>query len=161
MNVLLKFFAAGSYAIIYIYVNELIRTGIRNTGMGICSIVARIGAIVGTTSNDILTRLWINLPTVLFGILSLIAAFLVLMLPETLNRTLPQTIEDTEQMGLTWYVIIILKIFKKTFQNKFITCIRDDQRTSEQEGQINIKNNDHDLNEDRLLNENLKGINDS
>ncbi|CAF3495220.1 unnamed protein product [Rotaria sp. Silwood1] len=108
-----------------------------------------------------LTRLWINLPTVLFGILSLIAAFLVLMLPETLNRTLPQTIEDTEQMGLTWYVIIILKIFKKTFQNKFITCIRDDQRTSEQEGQINIKNNDHDLNEDRLLNENLKGINDS
>ncbi|CAF0924397.1 unnamed protein product [Rotaria sp. Silwood1] len=143
MNVLLKFFAAGSYAIIYIYVNELIRTGIRNTGMGICSIVARIGAIVGTTSNDILTRLWINLPTVLFGILSLIAAFLVLMLPETLNRTLPQIIEDTEQMGLT------------------CTCIRDDQRTSEQEGQINIKNNDHDLNEDRLLNENLKGINDS
>ena len=85
-----------------------------------------IGAIVGTTSNDMLvrrrgenfrkdlfiflfqTRIWINLPVVLFGILSLIAAFLVLMLPETLNKTLPQTIEDTEQMGLSWYVFHIL-----------------------------------------------------
>jgi hypothetical protein len=41
MNVSLKFFAAGSYAIIYIYANELFPTGIRNTGMGICSMVAR------------------------------------------------------------------------------------------------------------------------
>ncbi|CAF4660479.1 unnamed protein product, partial [Rotaria sp. Silwood2] len=142
MNLLLKFFAAGSYAIIYIYANELFPTGIRNTGMGICSMVARIGAIVGTTSNDILTRLWVNLPTVLFGILSLFAAFLVLMLPETLNRTLPQTIEDTEQMGLT------------------CTCVRDNQRTSKQDGQTNIKKDD-DLNEDQLLNESLKRIDDS
>jgi len=41
MNVSLKFFAAGSYTIIYIYANELFPTGIRNTGMGICSMVAR------------------------------------------------------------------------------------------------------------------------
>jgi hypothetical protein len=41
MKVSLKFFAAGSYAIIYIYANELFPTGIRNTGMGICSMVAR------------------------------------------------------------------------------------------------------------------------
>jgi hypothetical protein len=36
----------------------------------------------------------------------LIAAISVLILPETLNRTLPQTVEDTEQMGLAWYVFI-------------------------------------------------------
>lgn len=41
-------------------------------------------------------------PIVLYGILSLSAAFSVLMLPETSNKTLPQTIEDTEQMGLAW-----------------------------------------------------------
>ncbi|CAF1154152.1 unnamed protein product [Adineta steineri] len=137
MNVLLKFFAAGSYAIIYIYANELFPTRIRNTGMGICSMVARIGAIVGTTSNDMLTRVWINLPVVLFGILSLIAAFLVLMLPETLNKTLPQTIEDTEQMGLS------------------CIRIRAARRTPKRKVQIdNI--DDQDLNEDQLLNQNLK-----
>jgi hypothetical protein len=41
MNVFLKFFASGSYNIIYIYANELFPTRIRNTGMGICSMVAR------------------------------------------------------------------------------------------------------------------------
>ncbi|CAF4680516.1 unnamed protein product [Rotaria sp. Silwood1] len=100
LNVLLKFFASGSYNIIYIYANELFPTRIRNTGMGICSMVARIGAIVGTTSNDMLTRVWINLPTVIYGLLSLLAAIFALILPETLNKTLPQTVEDTEQMGL-------------------------------------------------------------
>jgi len=41
MNILLKFFAVSSYTTIYIYSNELFPTGIRNTGMGLCSIVAR------------------------------------------------------------------------------------------------------------------------
>ncbi|CAF0776156.1 unnamed protein product [Adineta steineri] len=124
INVLLKFLAAGSYAIIYIYSNELFPTGVRNTGMGICSMVARIGAIVGTTSNDMLTRLWINFPTVLFGILCFIAAFLILMLPETLNRTLPQTIEDTEQMGLS---CIRIRGNQRTSKQQEDTYKKDDQ----------------------------------
>ena len=55
MNVIngsLKFLASASYAIIYIYANELFPTNVRNTGMGICSMVARIGAIIGTYCND-------------------------------------------------------------------------------------------------------------
>jgi MFS family permease len=54
INVALKFLASGSYAIIYIYANELFPTQCRNTGMGICSMVARFGAIIGTLSNDLL-----------------------------------------------------------------------------------------------------------
>ena len=54
IHVALKFFASGSYAIIYIYANELFPTQARNTGMGICSMVARVGAIIGTLSNDLL-----------------------------------------------------------------------------------------------------------
>lgn len=54
VNVVLKFFASGSYAIIYIYANELFPTNSRNTGIGICSMIARLGAIVGTLSNDLL-----------------------------------------------------------------------------------------------------------
>lgn len=45
MNVLLKFFASGGYIIIYIYANELFPTRIRNTGMGICSMVARMNFV--------------------------------------------------------------------------------------------------------------------
>ncbi len=54
INISLKFVASSSYAIIYIYANELFPTNVRNTGMGICSMVARIGAIIGTFCNDYL-----------------------------------------------------------------------------------------------------------
>jgi MFS family permease len=54
INVILKFLASGSYATIYIYANELFPTQGRNTGMGVCSMVARVGAIIGTLSNDLL-----------------------------------------------------------------------------------------------------------
>jgi OCT family organic cation transporter-like MFS transporter 4/5 len=54
INGALKFLASASYAIIYIYANELFPTNVRNTGMGICSMIARIGAIIGTFCNDYL-----------------------------------------------------------------------------------------------------------
>jgi len=102
MNIIngsLKFLASASYAIIYIYANELFPTNVRNTGMGICSMVARIGAIIGTFCNDSLTRIWIHLPLLLYGIVSLIAALLALMFPETLNKPLPQTVAEVERMA--------------------------------------------------------------
>ena len=117
---LLKFLASASYANIYIYANELFPTNVRNTGMGICSMIARVGAIFGTFCNDYLvwithachnshsfcslivylikTRIWIHLPTLLYGIVSLIAAVLALMFPETLNNPLPQSVQDVERM---------------------------------------------------------------
>lgn len=54
INGTLKFLASASYAIIYIYANELFPTNVRNTGMGMCSMIARIGAIIGTFCNDYL-----------------------------------------------------------------------------------------------------------
>ncbi|CAF3399488.1 unnamed protein product [Rotaria sp. Silwood1] len=102
VNVILKFFASGSYAIIYIYANELFPTHARNTGIGICSMVARIGAIIGTLSNDLLTRVWLYFPIIVFGFTSITAVAFVAICPETFNKSLPQTIEDVEQMGLVW-----------------------------------------------------------
>jgi MFS family permease len=60
INGALKFLASASYAIIYIYANELFPTNVRNTGMGICSMIARIGAIIGTFCNDYLVSLHKN-----------------------------------------------------------------------------------------------------
>jgi hypothetical protein len=57
INIALKFFASGSYVIIYIYANETFPTQGRNTGMGACSMVARLGAIIGTFSNDHLVNM--------------------------------------------------------------------------------------------------------
>ncbi|CAF0749054.1 unnamed protein product [Didymodactylos carnosus] len=134
VNVVLKFLASFSYAIIYIYANELFPTGVRNTGMGICSMVARVGAIIGTTCNDLLTRVWTELPIVLYGCVSLIAAILALMFPETLNKPLPQSVEDVERMGLA---CIRVKGVRYAQNESAIVEIEDE-------------------NEDRLLQEQLK-----
>ncbi|CAF3355785.1 unnamed protein product [Rotaria socialis] len=100
VNAALKFLASGSYVIIYIYANETFPTKGRNTGMGVCSMIARVGAIMGTYSNDNLTRAWQHFPVVIYGITSLFAMLLATVFPETLDKPLPQTIEDVERMGL-------------------------------------------------------------
>ncbi|CAF1264627.1 unnamed protein product [Adineta steineri] len=102
INVVLKFLAAGSYAIIYIYANELFPTQCRNSCMGLCSMIARFGAIIGTLSNDLLARIWIHFPVVFFGTTSLLAVAFATLCPETANKPLPQTIEDIDRIGLSW-----------------------------------------------------------
>ncbi|CAF4948932.1 unnamed protein product [Rotaria sp. Silwood1] len=70
--------------------------------MGICSMVARFGAIIGTLSNDLLARVWVHFPIVVFGTTSLIAVAFATICPETVNRPLPETVHDVDRMGLTW-----------------------------------------------------------
>jgi MFS family permease len=54
INIVLKFLASASFAIIYLYSTELFPTNVRTTGLGICSMIGRLGAILGTFSNDYL-----------------------------------------------------------------------------------------------------------
>lgn len=56
INITLKFLASASFAIIYLYSTELFPTNVRTTGLGICSMIGRLGAILGTFSNDYLVR---------------------------------------------------------------------------------------------------------
>ena len=42
---------------------------------------------------------WKPLPMILFGVLSVAAGLLSLLLPETLHQSLPETIEDGEKFG--------------------------------------------------------------
>lgn len=43
--------------------------------------------------------LFTSLPLIIFGILALIGGCVSLVLPETLNKQLPETIEDGERFG--------------------------------------------------------------
>ncbi|CAF0791707.1 unnamed protein product [Adineta steineri] len=101
INISLKFLASASFAIIYLYTTELFPTNVRTTALGYCSMIGRLGAILGTFSNDYLARVWINFPIILYGVISLIAGILALVFPETLHKPLPQTVDEVEQMGLT------------------------------------------------------------
>jgi OCT family organic cation transporter-like MFS transporter 4/5 len=95
-----KFFASMSYAIIYLYSSELFPTSIRNTGMGCCSMMARIGSMTAPLMIGLGDTLNMpNLPFLAFGITGLIGCGCALMLPETLNKKLPDTIQEAERIN--------------------------------------------------------------
>ncbi|XP_021943045.1 solute carrier family 22 member 15 isoform X2 [Folsomia candida] len=88
-----KLCIAASFAIIYIHSAELFPTVIRNSGLGLCSLFARVGGIVApfiSLADSVETSLQFTI----FGILSLSSGLLNLLLEETLNRTLPETLDD-------------------------------------------------------------------
>ncbi|XP_041363180.1 organic cation transporter protein-like [Gigantopelta aegis] len=95
-NLLGKFAISASFGALYVYGPEVFPTNLRTAGMGISSAFSRIGGMVAPYSR-ILSRRFIWGPGALFGFMCLLAAFLVMFLPETKGRELPTTIEEMEK----------------------------------------------------------------
>ncbi|XP_014472192.1 PREDICTED: organic cation transporter protein [Dinoponera quadriceps] len=89
---------AGSFAVVYNYTAELFPTVVRNTALGIGSMCARLSGAL-TPMIFLLDSLDPKVPAVLFGLIALLAGFLALYLPETLNQPMPESIEDGENFG--------------------------------------------------------------
>ena len=92
------FFTAVSFKLVFLYTSELFPTPIRNSAIGICSTIARIGGIIAILMQG-LKEIWPPLTMVIFGAVTGIAAILALKLPETKNDRLPESIEDSLQLG--------------------------------------------------------------
>ncbi|KAK7096861.1 organic cation transporter protein-like isoform X2 [Littorina saxatilis] len=96
-----KFGIAGAFAVIWIFASELFPTVMRNSAMGASSVCGRIGGIIapyianmdagGSGSKAI--------PLVIFGVPAIVVCVLLLCLPETLKRRLPETVQDAVDMG--------------------------------------------------------------
>ncbi|CAD6193063.1 unnamed protein product [Caenorhabditis auriculariae] len=84
----------GAFNILYIFTSELNPTVVRNSAVGISSMIARMGA--GASGYiAILSDVTLPLvPMIIFSVFSLVAGFLVIFLPETQGLPLPETIWD-------------------------------------------------------------------
>ncbi|XP_033996256.1 solute carrier family 22 member 5-like, partial [Trematomus bernacchii] len=91
-----KFGFTMAFSIIYIYTAEVYPTVLRNVGMGMCSSAARIGSI---TAPYVIYLGSYNkaLPYILMGSLTIASSVVNLFLPETLNRDLPETVEQMQE----------------------------------------------------------------
>ncbi|CAG9132740.1 unnamed protein product [Plutella xylostella] len=94
-----KLFISGSYSIIYKYSAELFPTVVRSSGIGLGNMFACISGAL-TPLISLLDTLNPKIPTVLFGFLALASGVSTFLLPETVGRSLPQSIEDGERFGV-------------------------------------------------------------
>lgn len=88
-----KFFLNAAFDMIWFYSGEVFPTVIRNVGVGIGSTWARIGGTLAPQA-ALLFKVWKPAPLIVLGVLPVLAAGFSLLLPETKDKALPETLED-------------------------------------------------------------------
>ncbi|MFH4979154.1 hypothetical protein AB6A40_005863 [Gnathostoma spinigerum] len=84
----------GAFDILYIFTSELFPTVIRNSAVGVCVMVSRMGSAASGYIAILSDVTFPIVPMLIFSIFSLIGGILVLFLPETQGLPLPDTIWD-------------------------------------------------------------------
>ncbi|XP_069814945.1 solute carrier family 22 member 13-like [Dendropsophus ebraccatus] len=82
-----KFATASSYSVCYIYAAELFPTILRQNGVGLCSMSARLGGIIAPLV-ILLDRYHPAIPMAIYGSVPIIGGLLCFLLPETKGREL-------------------------------------------------------------------------
>ncbi|XP_069502436.1 solute carrier family 22 member 6-A-like, partial [Ambystoma mexicanum] len=86
---------AASFVCVYLFTGELYPTMIRQTGMGLCNTMARLGGMVAPLVRMTEEYFWF-LPLVIYGCAPIISGIAACFLPETLNVPLPDSVEEVE-----------------------------------------------------------------
>ncbi|KAL3881602.1 hypothetical protein ACJMK2_028020 [Sinanodonta woodiana] len=98
-----KFASAAAFGTIYLYSSELFPTVVRSAGMGASAFCAGVGGIIAPYIVELANltegRARDVLPLIVFGIPSLLAGGLSLLLPETSKIHLPDSISDAKQLN--------------------------------------------------------------
>ncbi|GAB6024859.1 hypothetical protein CHUAL_009976 [Chamberlinius hualienensis] len=87
------------FAIIGIVTSEVFPTVLRTVGSGACSVWTRIGGMLAPQALLIDDYVGKATPFILFGVLAIIGGGLTLLLPETLNVPLPDTVKDVKNLN--------------------------------------------------------------
>ncbi|NWX20138.1 S22AD protein, partial [Aegotheles bennettii] len=82
LAIISKFTATGSFATSYVYAAELFPTVIRQTGVGLCSMSARVSGIMAPLI-FLLGQYHRAIPMAIFGSVPVVGGLLCFLLPET------------------------------------------------------------------------------
>ncbi|XP_053189568.1 solute carrier family 22 member 7-like [Scomber japonicus] len=80
----------------FLYTTELYPTVVRQNGLGYTSFISRLGVSIAPLIL-LLEDVWTLLPQIIICTLAIISGLVSLLLPETLNVRLPETIDDIEE----------------------------------------------------------------
>ncbi|KAH9508877.1 hypothetical protein Btru_050331 [Bulinus truncatus] len=98
-----KFGASGGFITMFVLSAELFPTRLRNSMVGTSSMVARVGGMIAPYIADlghlVGGQFGTALPFIVFGSCGILAGLITLLLPETLNQKLPETIKEAVRFG--------------------------------------------------------------
>lgn len=83
-----------SFTCLYTFTIEVFPTNLRHRFFSICSVVGRIGSILAPLTPILAQQISPRLPLVIFSALSFSSAIFLCALPETLNRKLPDNVNE-------------------------------------------------------------------
>jgi OCT family organic cation transporter-like MFS transporter 4/5 len=96
---LAKYSIGAAQSTCMIYTSELYPTPMRSTGVGLSVSIARLGGVWAPQINVLSSTLGsIYVPFLIFSISSLLAGILCSLLPETLNKNLPENLSDAKAL---------------------------------------------------------------
>lgn len=87
-----------SFSVIFVYTAELFPTPVRHQAVGINYMFGNLLSLVAPFMGSGLMEIWEPLPLVIFGTLGTISGLLIFLLPETLDRKLPDTVKEVEDL---------------------------------------------------------------
>ncbi|XP_075972465.1 solute carrier family 22 member 3-like [Anticarsia gemmatalis] len=90
--------ASISLRVSYLYTTELFPTYTRNTMLALCSSLGRTATLLAPQT-PLLLKYWSGLPSLLVGILSLMTASVVTLMPDTSEDVLPDNVRQAEIVG--------------------------------------------------------------
>nr|XP_004656503.2 solute carrier family 22 member 8 isoform X2 [Jaculus jaculus] len=86
---------SGSFSCLFLYTSELFPTVLRQTGLGVSNVWARVGSMLAPLVK-ITGEMQPFVPNIIYGTTALLGGSAAFLLPETLNKPLPETIEDMQ-----------------------------------------------------------------
>ncbi|XP_066961045.1 organic cation transporter protein-like isoform X1 [Macrobrachium rosenbergii] len=93
-----KLFITGSYGILYLTTSELFPTCVRSRGLSLSSVMARLGSIVSPFIIKVLANSYYWAPSVAFGACAALGSGFALVIPESGNKPLADTVEELEKI---------------------------------------------------------------
>ncbi|XP_059480578.1 organic cation transporter protein-like [Neocloeon triangulifer] len=92
-----KFAITAAFDTLYIFTAEIFPTKLRTSLLASCSMVGRLGAMLAPQT-PLLAKISPYLPLEIFGASALISGMLALLFPETLGKSLPDSVDEAKNL---------------------------------------------------------------